>query len=251
MADSLAGVALGAGAGTRLRPLTVHTPKVLCPVAGTPLVDHALGRLRSVTTELAVNVHESQPLLREHLDGRVRISSETGPALGTAGALAPLHDWIDGRGTVVVNGDTWCPGGLEPLVEGWDGERIRILVVGHRPFGPSSAIAGSLLPWNDVNRLTATPSGLWEVMWREAFAADRIDTVHHHGPFVDCASPADYLRANLAAAGGSAIDPDAVVEGEVHASVVWAGAWVGPHEVLDHAIRTDRMTVLVRSPMAP
>lgn len=249
MADSLAGVALGAGAGTRLRPLTIHTPKVLCPVAGTPLVDHALARLRTVTDDVAVNVHESQPALREHLGRQeIRMSLETGPALGTAGALAPLRDWIDGRGTVVLNGDTWCPGDLAPLVDGWDGERIRILVVGDRPFGPTSRIAGSLLPWDDVRRLTSTPSGLWEVMWRAAFEDQRIDTVIHHGPFVDCASPADYLEANLRAARGSSIDPDAVVEGDVRDSVVWAGARVGPHEVLDRAIRTDRITVLVRTP---
>lgn len=249
MADILAGVALGAGAGTRLRPLTIHTPKVLCPVAGTPLVDHALARLRTVTDDLAVNVHESQPALQDHLARHgIRMSRETGPALGTAGALAPLRDWIDGRGTVVLNGDTWCPGDLTPLVDGWDGERIRVLVVGDHPFGPTSRIAGSLLPWDDVRRLTATPSGLWEVMWRAAYDDQRIDTVAHHGPFVDCASPADYLEANLVAAGGSAIDPTAVVEGHVRDSVVWAGARVGPQEVLHRAIRTDRLTVLVRSP---
>src|SRR5688572_13135885 len=38
---AIAGVALAAGAGLRLRPLTLLLPKPLCPVANEPLVDHA------------------------------------------------------------------------------------------------------------------------------------------------------------------------------------------------------------------
>ncbi|MGN6693052.1 MAG: sugar phosphate nucleotidyltransferase, partial [Aquihabitans sp.] len=45
-AGDLAGVVLAAGAGTRLRPLTIERPKALCPVADVPLVDLALDRLR-------------------------------------------------------------------------------------------------------------------------------------------------------------------------------------------------------------
>ena len=248
MGDSLAGIALGAGAGTRLRPLTIDRPKVLCPVADVPLIDHALERLRAVTDDIGVNVHESQPGLHEHLDGRVQVSVEHGPRLGTAGGVAGLAAWVDGRAVVVVNGDTWCPGGLERLVAGWDGERIRILVSGPAAFGPTSLIAGALMPWSDVATLSAEPSGLWEVLWRQAAADDRIDTVNHDGPFVDCATPAEYLEANLAAAGGSVISEDAEVHGSVVESVVWAGAYVGPSERLHRAIRTDTgRTVLVRN----
>jgi hypothetical protein len=247
MADSLAGVALGAGSGTRLRPLTLLRPKVLCPVGDGPLIDHALGRLSSVTDDVAVNVHESQPTLAAHLDGRAHVSIERGEALGTAGGVAGLRSWIDGRAVVVVNGDTWCPGGLEHLVDGWDGERIRILVVGDEPFGPTSRIAGSLMPWSVVAELPITPSGLWEVSWRQALAEGRIDAVAHHGPFVDCADVVDYLRANLAAAGGSVVGAGAVVEGRLEESVVWPGAVVRAGEHLRRAIRTDGgTTVLVR-----
>src|SRR5680860_1026581 len=154
MVDSLAGLALGAGAGTRLHPLTLDRPKVLCPVADRPLIDHAIDRLHLVTDDVAVNVHESQPTLRGHLiamqDPPVTVSMEEGERLGTAGPLGALRDWIDGRAVVVVNGDTWCPGGTDDLVRGWDGESIRILVAGDVPFGPSARIAGALLPWSDA-----------------------------------------------------------------------------------------------------
>jgi MurNAc alpha-1-phosphate uridylyltransferase len=230
-----------------MRPLSLLRPKVLCPVGDEALIDHAIGRLSSVVDDVAVNVHESQPALVEHIDRRVHLSLERGEALGTAGGVANLRGWLDGRAVVVVNGDTWCPGGLDHLVEGWDGESIRILVAGDEPFGPRAAVAASLMPWNVVQDLPVTPSGLWEVSWRQALADERVETVHHHGPFVDCADAADYLRANLAAAGGSVVGEGAVVEGTLEESVVWPGARVRAGEHLRRAIRTDAgTTVLVR-----
>lgn len=222
-------------------------PKVLCPVGNETLIDHAIGRLTSVVDQVAVNVHAGQPGLQEHLDGRVHVSVEHGEALGTAGAIGNLRGWLDGRAVVVVNGDTWCPGGLQHLVEGWDGSTIRIMVAGDEPFGPRSRLAASLMPWTVVQTLPTTPAGLWEVCWREALEEGRIETVHHHGPFVDCADAVDYLRANLAAAGGSVVGEGAVVEGTVEESVVWAGGRVHAGEHLQRAIRTDAgTTVLVR-----
>ena len=222
-------------------------PKVLCPVGGEALIDHAIGRLTSVVDDVAVNVHASQPTLVEHLEGRAHVSLEQGEALGTAGGVGNLRGWIDGRGVVVVNGDTWCPGSLEHLVDGWDEASIRILVAGDEPFGPRSMVAASLLPWDVVASLPTTPSGLWEVSWREALEEDRIEAVHHHGPFVDCADAVDYLRANLAAAGGSVVGEGAVVEGTIEESVVWSGGHVHAGEHLRRAIRTDAgTTVLVR-----
>lgn len=247
MDDSLAGIALGAGSGQRMRPLTIDRPKVLCPVDGVALIDHALHRLRSVTDDLAVNVHGSQVSLLEHLDGRAHMSVEEGERLGTAGALGRLRPWIDGRPTVVVNGDTWCPGGVEALVDGWDGRCIRILLGGDEPFGPTSRIAGAVMPWADVAALQAVPSGLWEVSWRAALADGRVESVAHHGPLVDCATPADYLSANLEAAGGSSVGAGAVVEGIIEHCVIWDGAVVRAGEYLTHAIRTDTgRTVLIR-----
>lgn len=233
-----------------MRPLSIDRPKVLCPVDDVPLIDHAVDRLRSVAASVAVNTHASQDQLHAHLaaaQADVEVSVETGDRLGTAGALGALRPWIDGRAVVVVNGDTWCPGGLEALVEGWDGETIRILVAGSVPFGPTTPVAGALMPWTDVADLAATPSGLWEVSWRAALAQDRIETVNHPGAFVDCADPADYLRANLQAAGGSVVGAGARVEGRIVDSVVWDGARVAAGEVLTRAIRTDTgRTVLVR-----
>lgn len=227
--------------------MTIERPKVLCPVDGTPLIDHAIDRLAAIGADIAVNVHESQVSLHEHLGARTHVSVEVGERLGTAGALGHLGAWIDGRATVVVNGDTWCPGGLDALVADWDGQCIRILVVGDQPFGPRSRIAGALMPWRDVAALDAVPSGLWEVCWRAAHEAGRVEAVAHHGAFTDCATPADYLALNLEVAGGSSVADDAAVHGTVEDCVIWSGAVVHEDEHLRRAIRTtDGRTVLVR-----
>src|SRR4051794_39178271 len=127
MADSIAGVVLGAGAGLRLRPLTSIRPKVLCPVGDRALVDHALDRFAGVTESLAVNVHFHRALLESPLAGRVHLSLERDEPLGTAGAIGYLREWIDHRPVIVVNGDTYCPSSVGILTDGWDGERVRVL----------------------------------------------------------------------------------------------------------------------------
>ena len=189
---------LAAGAGSRLRPLTDHRPKPLCPVDGVPLVDLALARMQGVADDVAVNVHHGREALLAHLGDRAHASIEDPGPLGTAGAVGALRDWIAGRPTVIVNADAWCQGGLEALVAGWDGERVRVLVPGGGPLGPRSLIAGSLLPWPLARALEAEPAGLYEAVWRVALAEGGLETVALDGPFVDCGTPAAYLAANLA-----------------------------------------------------
>ncbi len=247
-AGPIAGVVLAAGAGTRLAPLTQHRPKALCPVGGVPLVDLAVERVREVTDAVAVNVHHGREAMLTHLGDRVHVSLEEPVALGTAGAIGALRAWLDGRGAVVVNADAWCPGGLPALLDGWDGERVRVLVAGGGALDGSSLIAGSLLPGAVAATIDARPAGLYEAVWRDALAAGRLETVVHTGPFVDCGTPATYLAANLAASGGtSVVSPSARVLGRVVRSVCWEEAVVRADEVLTDAIRFSRRgTVLVR-----
>ena len=47
-----------AGLGTRLRPLTDHCPKALVPVAGRPMLEHVIQRLRNAGfNDLIINIH--------------------------------------------------------------------------------------------------------------------------------------------------------------------------------------------------
>ena len=47
-----------AGLGTRLKPLTDHMPKALVPVAGKPMLEHVINKLKSSgVNEIVINVH--------------------------------------------------------------------------------------------------------------------------------------------------------------------------------------------------
>lgn len=250
----MAGVVLAAGAGTRLAPLTLLRPKALCPVACRPLVDHALDRLAAVSSDVAVNLHHGVEALDAHLPASVYRSVESPVALGTAGGLGALRPWLDGRDVCVTNADAWLGPDLDlgPFVLGWDRERVRLLCVedpARGDFGGRRYCGVALLPWASVRSLAAEPSGLYERSWGQESEAGRLDLVVHPGPFVDCASPADYLAANLAASGGAAVvDPSAAVGtgARVSRSVVWDRSEVAPGEVLVDAVRAGTLTVLVR-----
>jgi MurNAc alpha-1-phosphate uridylyltransferase len=220
-------------------------------VGNVPLVDHAIERVVPVVGAgaVAVNVHHGRDQLEAHLDGRVHVSVEEPVALGTAGAVAHLRPWLDGRAVLVVNADAWHQADLAAMTEGWDGERVRVLVAG-RPgedLGPASRVLGSLLPWSEVASLAAEPSGLYEVCWRPRRQEGRLEVVTADARFVDCGTPADYLDANLAVSGGEpVVGPGAVVEGTLVRSVVWPGGVVGPGEVLVDSVRVGA-TLTVRA----
>ncbi len=245
-------MALAAGAGTRLAPLTLLRPKPLCPVGDRTLLDWALDSLAPAVDSVAVNVHHRAEQVIEHLEERrsgdgVHVSHEVDRALGTAGAIGALRGWLDGRGALVVNADTWHRADLASFVAGWDGTRVRLLTPTPLPFGPRSGVVASLLPWSIAVRLAPVPGGLWELVWRSELELGRVDVVVEPSRVIDCATPADYLRANLTWSDGvPVVGEGAVVRGTITRSVVWPGSTVALGEVLVDAIRAGTRTVLVR-----
>jgi MurNAc alpha-1-phosphate uridylyltransferase len=225
---------------------------VLCPVGGVALIDHNLARVARVVGDgparLAVNAHHDAVQLVAHLGGRAHVSVEAPVALGTAGGVANLRGWLDGRAALVVNGDTWSTIDLAPLVAGWDGSTVRVLTVGGPTLAPGVGVLGSLLPAAAIAELPVRPAGLYESCWLPLLEAGRLEVVEATGPFVPCDRPRDYLAANLLASGGApVVGHGARVEGELVRSVVWPGGVVERGERLVDAIRLDDgTTVLVR-----
>ncbi|WP_405090590.1 NTP transferase domain-containing protein [Micromonospora sp. NBC_01392] len=252
-------VVLAAGAGTRLRPLTERVPKALCPVGNVPLLDRALARLAGLgltgPERVAVNACYLGDQVTAWVGDRAHLSVEPGEPLGTAGGVGRLRDWIAGRGVLVANADAYLADPAAPpgpdvaaLCDGWDGRSVRLL---GRPADDPAApgtfaghrFAGlSLLPWRLVRDLPATFDELVRAVWRPAEAAGALTVVRYPGTFYDTGTPADYLAANLHAAGPAGlVDPSATVAGPVTRSVVGAGARV--HGAVDRSVIWPGATV--------
>ena len=130
---------MAAGLGKRMRPLTASKPKPLIEVAGKPLLDHVLDRLRSAgVRRIVVNVHYLPDALEAHLKNRadgleVAISDERELLLETGGGLVRAQSLIDCDPFLAVNSDNlWIDGPadtLKLLASHWDGSSMDALLL--------------------------------------------------------------------------------------------------------------------------
>lgn len=94
---------LAAGLGTRLRPLTLHTPKPMLPLWGRPMLAHTLAMLDDWgVRDILINLHHAPgPILRYLATApfpRLRISTVFEPViLGTGGALRNAAWFFDNQ----------------------------------------------------------------------------------------------------------------------------------------------------------
>lgn len=235
--NEVASIVLCAGEGSRLRPITDRLPKALCTVANVSLVRWALGSPLVKDLRKAVNAHHHADQVAHHVrDLDVTVSVEEPVALGTAGAVARLAPWLDGAHALVQNADAWIPSPPADFVTGWDGSRPRLLVRrtgGASDFGEHRFLGLSLLPHADVVRLRAEPTGIYEVLWGDAWQRGRLELVEHEGVAFDVGTPERLLAANLAAGGGrSYVHPTARVAAHLYSCVALPGADVPELEEL-------------------
>ena len=104
-------ILLAGGKGTRLRPLTIHTPKPIVPIFGRPFLHYQIDLVRKVPEldEVILSLNYQPRRIEEvfgHGEGLgVKISYVVEPApLGTAGAVKYAGQSID-ETVVVFNGD--------------------------------------------------------------------------------------------------------------------------------------------------
>ncbi|MHB8188841.1 MAG: sugar phosphate nucleotidyltransferase [Ferrimicrobium sp.] len=117
-------IILVGGEGTRLRPLTYHTPKQLLRVVGFPVLERVLGSLRRFGVEEAVLSLGYQPeaFIEAYPDGvaagvRLSYAIEESP-LDTAGAIRFAADVAGVNETfVVINGDILTDLDLGDLID--------------------------------------------------------------------------------------------------------------------------------------
>lgn len=114
---------LAAGEGTRLRPLTLSTPKPLVPIANIPLLERTLRWIGGQgVDEVVINLYHRPQAIRDSIgDGqrvglrRVRYSVEE-VLLGTAGAVKRCADLFDVGPFFVIYGDNLIEADLKKLL---------------------------------------------------------------------------------------------------------------------------------------
>lgn len=104
---------LGAGLGTRMRPLTDALPKPLLPVAGKPLIIHLLERLKKGGfSECVINLHYLGAKIKNFLGsgsllGMTLLYSEEEKLLDTGGGIRKALPLLGEEPFLLVSGDIW------------------------------------------------------------------------------------------------------------------------------------------------
>lgn len=217
---------MAAGLGKRMRPLTATRPKPLVEVAGKPLIDHSLDRLRAAgVRKVVVNVHYLADALEAHLkrhasDLDVTVSDERGQLLETGGGMVKARKHLGEAPFLAVNSDNlWVDGPIDAinlLAERWDDNRMDALLLlvpqarahGHGGRGDFHMDAVGRLIRRRTGRvapfvytgvqlvsprlLDNPPEGSFStnILWDRAIATGRLYGVVHQGLWFDVGTPA-------------------------------------------------------------
>lgn len=215
---------LAAGLGTRMRPLSLTTPKPLIEVAGKKLIDHMLDRLVAAGVTFAVvNVHYLGTQIAAHLKKRgdleIVVSDESAELLDTGGGTAATLEHFRDEPFFSVNTDALFVDArgdaLARLARSWDETRMDALMllaltvrsIGyHGPGDFTMDSAGRLkrraprtvapFVWTTVQichpRLFADPPARkfsTNLMWDRAIAAGRLYGQRLDGDWLEINTP--------------------------------------------------------------
>lgn len=99
-----------AGLGTRLKPLTDHLPKALVPVAGKPMLEHVILKLKaSGCTEMVINIHHFGEQIidflqaHQHFGITIHLSDERDCLLDTGGGILKASSFFTGNEPFLVH----------------------------------------------------------------------------------------------------------------------------------------------------
>ncbi len=130
---------LAAGFGTRMKPITDHTPKPLVTLAGRALIDHAIDRLIAAGVKhVVVNTHYKADMIEAHLKQRHDIAialSHEATLLDTGGGVKKALPLL-GEVFYVLNADIFWLNAKVPalarLGRAWDDTRLDALLLVQR-----------------------------------------------------------------------------------------------------------------------
>lgn len=219
-----------AGFGTRMGRLTADRPKPMIPVAGRPLIDHALAltALPGIRRRV-VNLHWKAELLAAHLAGRpdIALSWERGAILDTGGGLRAALPLLGPGAVFTLNTDAvWTgPNPLATLAAAWDPARMDALLLlapraaatGHAGRGDFDRDAGGRLLRGDAfvylgaqiiapAALDGIPGPAFSLnrAWDGLIARGRLCGVVHPGGWCDVGRPEGIALGEALLAAGDA-----------------------------------------------
>ena len=234
MSDPKAAFVLAAGFGTRMRPLTLTTPKPLLRVGGRALIDHALDACAAAGVARAVvNLHHLGDAIRAHLADRaapeIAFSEERPDILDTGGGAAAALPLLGPDPFFTVNSDAiwtgpaplpalaacWAPDRMDALLSlvprasaiaygrpgdfslGADGRPARRGEAAQAPFVYTGAQIVAPAAFADA------PQGAFSMnlIWDRLLARGRLFAVVHRGGWVDVGTPDGLAQADAALAG--------------------------------------------------
>jgi len=197
-----------AGLGTRMGALTADRPKPMIPVAGRPLIDHALDIARGAgVTRIVANTHYLADRLV--LPSDVAISHES-DLLETGGGLRAALPLLGAGPVMTLNTDAVWTGAnpLTQLLAVWDPDRMDALLLllpaaqatGYRGTGDFGAgpvlvrpgdhayLGAQILKTDGLADIPHSKFSL-NVLWNRMIADGRLHGITHKGGWCDVGRP--------------------------------------------------------------
>lgn len=222
-------VILSAGLGTRMRPLTLTTPKPLLKLEGRPILAHTLDRLRQAGVEkIIVNAHHLADQIAAFLQAypNVVLSIED-ELLETGGAITAMRskNLLPEKPFFVINGDAfWVDGpgdALSRLAKAFAPEKTDAMLLLARAAGAVAETGRGDFLWPRDGGLrrreerdvapylyagvqivtpalfadAPPPPFSMNLLWDRAIAAGRLDAIVHDGLWFHLSTPDDLARA--------------------------------------------------------
>ena len=203
---------LAAGRGERMRPLTDHVPKPLLEIAGKPIIEFHVERLRDAGfgTIVINHAHLGQQIVDRLGDGKdfgvhIRYSPEPPGAMETGGGIRHALPLLGKGSFLVVNADIWCDYPFERLYREPRGLAHLVLVDNplHHPQG-DFALRGDQVMDHAEKRLTFSGIGLYRAalfadlpdapfplapLLRRAMSEGQVSGEYYHGEWLDIGTP--------------------------------------------------------------
>ncbi|HWG73201.1 MAG TPA: NDP-sugar synthase [Acidimicrobiales bacterium] len=273
-------VVLVGGAGTRLRPLTLTTPKQMLPVGGRPMIERVVEHLAGHGVDHVVLSLGYRPdaFIDAYPDGRcgeiaLSYAVEDTP-LDTAGAIAfaARRGGVDAT-FLVVNGDVLTdldvsalvafhrdhaaettialtpvadPSGFGVVLTDADG-RVTAFIEKPSPGQAPTNLVNAGTYVCEPSMLERIPAGRPVSIERETFpslvAGGSLYAMASSAPWTDVGTPERYLEANLALAAADGIASGVDPSATVSEAVLGAGVRIAAQATVQRAVLFDRVQV--------